>query len=542
MDREEIENLCGTSEFDYIPADNTIAIGGKNKCGKLTRGDQTYPDLLEILIVEELRKNQWSRGNGVPAGLSNLFSGLADVYVCQSYNRSVYLAQSGHMSTTVGFGLYYSRTNYTIEEDEDYFYVTSTYDLYLDNRLMSEDNGIIRSRVNTVEEVQGLLRAEAPLTEALDTELGDLSVRSIERYVRANPGARTRHSRGRGVYQSEAPAMKEHFVRNILPGIKRHLTDVSRTEISHVPDAMSVCTAFSKAYSYNHPSTTEGGWKEYKWLDKSDLQEYMQEMNILDSDSLRVGDDQRSTTVNVTFLPDGGNHKKHEYLLTKVALQTSDRSSDRPLYAQVICTSRDSGNLKEMLETSIHNGIEIPAENLTPKNLMSEKAGLEHYEQHPDIDISDKVKHLTNMVDEDIGIALLRLGDCGEHKSPKGDTLLDICQFNGAVYAAVVDRPLRLRKGQHNVDLREGVYVVCVDGSASSMDFLWYTSLASRSFGDIIIEEIHSRLTIGGETYSPEVTEEYRARDLTIDQGDGSLERHLSSYRIDRGDLDLGDH
>ena len=527
MDREEIEQLCSTGELEVVTTDETIMLGGNNKCGKMTRDGTDYLDLLELLLIEKMRMSRWRRIDGVLPGVDKFFPAISDIYVCNKYTTSIYTQDRGRLSVNCGFGLYYSRTNYTIEEDDNYFYVSTCYDLYLDNRIMDSDQNIVRRlmRSDNLNEVPGSLRSQAPTTEHLDR----VGQRICERSC-AQVESGTRSRRSNGYYPAEREEIRQHMLQNILPGMKEHLTNADRTEIDFVPNALRACTAFSKDSFYLRELGQEehDNWIEYDWLMRGKLQRKMQELEMEEG----IGDSQIDIDeAQAIVLMDGGHHKKHEYMITKVR----PSGWNHPIYAQLLCTSKTAGNLKQMLAESINNGISDHNDhrsiyNIEPKNLMSEQANLGYYEE-------ETRASLDRLVGQDL--TLVRTGSADGYKSPKGDTLQDICQFNGDLYTAIVDRPMKLRRGDLSIDLGEGLYVVCVD-HGTELDFLQYTRVTDY-FSDVRIEEVHSRLTIDQEVYRAAAVEVHEGRDLVLDQGE-KAEKHLSSYRIARGDLDLGDH
>jgi len=530
MEREEIEQLCNTGEIEVVTTDDTIMLGGNNKCGKVNRDGTDYLDLLELLLIEKMRMSRWRRIDGVLSGVDKFFPAISDIYVCNKYSTSIYTENTGRVSVNCGFGLYYSRTNYTIEEDDNYFYVSTCYDLYLDNRIMESDQTIVSSlmRSQDINEVPGSLRSQMPTTEHLDRVARRICERSCSQ------AESVRNRRSLGYYPAEREEIRQHMLQNILPGMREHLTNSDRTEISLVPNALRACTAFSKDTTYLVDMDESEHWIDYDWLMRGKLQRKMQELDAI-SERYRDGEEPSIRLLshsldeaNAAVLMDGGHHKKHEYMITKV----KPTGWNHPAYAQLLCTSKTAGNLKEMLKESIDNGIGDIGTiyNIEPKNLMSEQANLGYYEEETRASLEKLVGHY---------LTLVRTGSADGYKSPKGDTLQDICQFNGDLYTAIVDRPMRLRRGDLSIDLGEGLYVVCVD-YGTELDFLQYTRVTDH-FADVRIEEVHSRLTIDQDVYRAAAVEVHEGRDLVLDQ-EQKTEKHLSSYRIARGDLDLGDY
>ena len=187
-------------------------------------------------------------------------------------------------------------------------------------------------------------------------------------------------------------------------------------------------------------------------------------------------------------------------------------------YAQVISTSESPSDLKSVLSRNILD--EQPQTDLTRKVLMSKKAEVSHYS-------NDEVKISLDRLTPN-ALTLVRVRDAS--KSPKGSTLMDICQFGDGVYEAIVDRPMELARGDRSIKLGPGTYSVCVD-DIENTDFLWYTGLASNDFCNIEIKEIHSRLNLVKESDDRKYTStNVGDKRLTFSQGSDTKIRSTGRF------------
>jgi hypothetical protein len=221
---------------------------------------------------------------------------------------------------------------------------------------------------------------------------------------------------------------------------------------------------------------------------------------------------------------DGSHHKKNEMMILTIknnipTVITGATMPDSGIwYAQVISTSESPSDLKSVLSRNILD--EQPQTDLTRKVLMSKKAEVSHYS-------NDEVKISLDRLTPN-ALTLVRVRDAS--KSPKGSTLMDICQFGDGVYEAIVDRPMELARGDRSIKLGPGTYSVCVD-DIENTDFLWYTGLASNDFCNIEIKEIHSRLNLVKESDDRKYTStNVGDKRLTFSQGSDTKIRSTGRF------------
>ncbi len=486
MNEEEIETLCNTGELEIVRPSVVFQHSTKNKCGNITRDGVAYPDMIEVLLMDEVKRYHWGR-DVEHSMLHNFFPGLNDIFVLLSHTRGRHV-NGNYVDHTEGFGMYFSRNNYTIDEDENYYYVTTNYDLYVHSK-------IVDPRVPYNDDTL-MLRAIEPTSELDDTVGRRILNRSVAHRGDDNRG---RHRRNY-YYMSEHPEIRRHVVENILPGLTEHACDTERSGVQHVPNALTVCNAIEKRLTIHDllaDFTDSETTRQYSWLEMSAAQTSLR--NLCTNMSAYTEEDfstARSSDLDynarkafnaVEVATDGSHHKKNEIMFMTIANRTLRPAISGVWYAQVISTSESPGDLQSMLSRKL--GARNLETDLTRKVLMSERAAISSY---PDEEVKIALGRLTPSP-----LTLVRVGDAT--KSPRGSTLMDICRFGDGVYEAIVDRPMELVKGEAKIKLEPGTYVICVE-DIDDADFLWYTRLAAEDFSSIEIREIHSRLNLVNES------------------------------------------
>ena len=483
MNEEEIETLCNTGELEVVQPSAAFQQNTKNKCGNMERDGIVYPDIIELLVADEIKRYSWGR-NYDSAMLNNFFPGFNDIYFVLSHRRGI--RENGtYVERTTGFGMYYSRNNYTIEEIGDYYYVTTNYDLYVHDKILDP-----RVRYNS-DEPHGLLGNDGTRTEEDDA----VARRIIERSY-SQRSETTRRHRNTYYYATEHREMREHVIGNILPRLRTYATDAERSTIKHVPNALTVCSAILKdleVFDIVEDYSSADAQREYSWLEPSALQNSLRALctNLSayeDEDFRSSSNDEASSAARaicnvVEVTTNGSHHKKNEMMV----LTIEHGRFPRPWYAQAISTSESPGDLKSVLSRKML--AEHPETDLTRKVLLSKQAEVSSY---PDEEAKISLDRLTPNQ-----LTLVRVGEAT--KSPRGSTLMDICQFGNGVYEAIVDRPMELTRGDSRIRLAPGRYAVCVE-DVEAVDFLWYTGLASNDFCNIEIKEVYSRLNLVNES------------------------------------------
>ena len=511
MKREEIEKLCRNSEIEMVSPDPGITRHSQNKCGNQKRQGINYPDLIELLMYNEIKTNNNNHNNSYPF-TSNFFTGFNDVYFVTRQPISGRV-NGTYVTTTRAHGFYYAITNYTIVEDSEYHYITTEYDLYVNTQIIAGLTGRNMS----------LPRSTTPTHIEEDAVALDLCRQSREQDVSQTNSLR--HRGNRAYFYRNETRIEKHRVDNILPGIKSHACDTSREEINHVPNALKTCIAIKRELEVPKPKLAPSNRREYNWFSKPSIQKRMSQLKFTggcftvplsgaaNTEHFESGRNAiRKYCVEVKAVGNASHHKKHDCLYLEVVGSDTRRM---PAIAQIISTSEAPGNLanilqKRMQDLSIR---ENTVDELERKVLMSDKAAIDYYE------LSDEQVQISLQPLCGVDLTLVKVGEAS--KSPKAETFSDLCQFGDGVYAAIVDRPIELVKDTSKIAIPSGHYVIAVP-NIKDCDFLWYAGLSTNAFADISIREIRTRLALKQGTSMKGLETVHRGRLPTIAKNRGS--------------------
>ena len=147
MRREQIESMMNDTDLmDVQLLESSMSFYQRNRVSNQKRqsstGEIQYPNLTELMTHEQ--GYAFASSSGANTYTRNIVTMLHDTYfvVTQTWYDHSHRAQRRRLPfqtndrLTLGLGLFYERTNYTIEEDESYYYVTCDFDLYLDTRIL----------------------------------------------------------------------------------------------------------------------------------------------------------------------------------------------------------------------------------------------------------------------------------------------------------------------------------------------------------------------------------------------------------------------
>ena len=535
MNRKEIERICSANDVEMVRIDSrgssAISQYSANKCGNITRDGVSYPDMIEFLIYNKT-KNRDSTSGRVPFLGGDFFSGLHDVYFVDNRTTSIRNRATGNYeSRTNSVGMYYAKTSQIIEEELYFFNLITEYDLYIDSHITE----------STQIPVDSYARETGPRCVEEDTR-GLMLCQGSRDKETANTNS-TRHRRGgsRTYYNRDREEIKKHFTDNILPGIKSHVCNVSREEISHVPKAMTVCVAISKDATFlPEPSGSEyeSSTSEYSWFKQSKLQYDLAGLKFRkksDTAFFLSGQELRKK-VNVRIAVDSSHHKKHDNLYLSFENEKADLTGNKDkcqgtLFAQAISTSQSPGNMVSELQLFTrqlaYDSLCSTFDFLPRKVLMSKRAGLKYYEDYP----SEAFVDLTPLTNSDTHLTLVRVSET--KKGPKGENFSDLCQFGDGVFEVIIDRPLELVNDARKMAIEPGTYVIAID-NIKTADFIWYAGLTSHSLSDITLKEIRSRLAVRGDSRRLNVDTIRRSRSPRMSK---RLDEVMPSRRIGRGDV-----
>ena len=483
--RKQVERFIQAHHLDFITPKRVIRMGGRSKCGMLTRivdGNQlNYPDLIELLTVEEFEKQFYndSAMNKIISGFTPMYTDFYVIMTAQQYRSG----RSNNNYVTVGFGLYYTRVSYIIDEDKDYFYISCSFDLYIDRRCMI-------SRVSTAgQDDSALLISPAIAQETSpntpthveeDAQLEALSERLGHQTNRNQPYGY--NQRNRQIYNTSEgrEAYRTFLQRDRYPQMRRTAMgehDAGANKI-RIPNALHTCVAISKSMKLKAKKDEPNSIIAVPgpWLYSSRVTCSLREGRIMDYNS-KIDYAVQSVSNSVA-------NKRHELRFTGLIGKGAVY-----VIANIITTNESPGDLKSLLIRKIKPKNYPKTKS---KRLLSVNAILETYteEKVDGIEILD----ISNVLSKKSDLTLVRVGD-GE-LGRTGNTLDKFCVIEDGVFKINITRASMLRKDKRRVKINPGEYVVCV--ISDDTDLIKYNNLVSSELRNIQVESITSRLSLGG--------------------------------------------
>jgi len=485
--RKQVEQFIQAHHLDFITPKRVIRMGGRSKCGMLTRvvdeNQLNYPDLIELLTVEELEKQFYndSAMNKIISGFTPMYTDFYVIMTAQQYRSG----QSSNNYVTVGFGLYYSRVSYTIDEDEDYFYISCSFDLYIDRRCMI-------SRVSTAgQDDSALLISPAiaqetspstPTYVEVDSQLEALSERLGHQTNRNQPYGY--NHRNRQIYNTSEgrEAYRTFLQRDRYPQMRRTAMgehDAGANKV-RIPNALHTCVAISKSMKLKVKKDEPSGiiTVPSPWLYSSRVTCSLREGRIMGYNS--------NIDYAVQSVSNSVANKRHELRFTGLI-----GKGDAYVIANIITTNESPGDLKSLLIRKIKPNNYPKTKS---KRLLSMNAILETYteEKVDGIEILD----ISHVLPKNSDLTLVRVGD-GE-LGRTGNTLDKFCTIEDGVFKINITRASMLRKDKRKVKINPGEYVICV--ISDDTDLIKYNNLVSSELRNIQVESIITRLSLGSSS------------------------------------------
>jgi hypothetical protein len=488
--RKQVERFIQAHHLDFIATNRVMRMGGLSKCGMLRRvvdaNQLNYPDLIELLTVEELEKrfHNDSAMNTMLSGFTPMYTDFYVIMTAQQY-RSGQSSNNANNYVTVGFGLYYARVSYTIDEDDDYFYISCSFDLYIDRRCMiprvasaGQDDSVLLISPTIAQETS----PNAPTYVEVDAQLEALSERLGHQTNRNQPYGY--NQRNRQIYNTSEgrEAYRTFLQRDRYPQMRRTAMgeqDAGANKI-RIPNALHTCVAISKSMKLkankDQPSTIIN--VPSPWLYSSRVTCSLREGRIMGYNS-KIDYAVQSVSNSVA-------NKRHELRFTGLI-----GKGDVYVIANVITTNESPGDLKSLLMRKIKPKNYPKTKS---KRLLSMNAILETYteEKVDGIEILD----ISNVLPDHSDLTLVRVGDGDLGRT--GDTLDKYCAIEDGVFKINITRASMLRKDKRKVKINPGEYVVCV--ISDDTDLIKYNNLVSSELRNIQVESIISRLSLGSSS------------------------------------------
>tara|TARA_B100000902_G_scaffold44566_2_gene52181 strand:+ start:22419 stop:24023 length:1605 start_codon:yes stop_codon:yes gene_type:complete len=478
--RENIEQMLARNELDFITSDEALSLIKNNKCGKITvtsGGITTTPfDTIELLILTESLDQTRRSLVGYAADLRTFTPMYQDFFVLTN-TRQYARARSNNMGIdgycTLGAGIYYRRTNYTINEDEEYFYITTKFDIYTNTVLdtvtnfyndgYSEAYFLLPTTPRFLEEDSEWSDFRASLVEAQTTTSSQRNRTGITNNYR-------NHNR-----------LRQWLHENRFPRIRAHATDTNRDTIVRTEGGLTTCVAIKK-FKYTAPTRAilnqnpirSTGWVDFGSMSTFEIRQgFFNDRNTKN----RIGQQTlHSKTVTTNTFSKRKNNKMFNGIFDE---------SGRYTIANIVCTDPgvDDEELLRLLKSKVATNI-YPETN--KKVLLNANAFLKTYTDGP---LEEHILKLPGIMGSEL--FLWREGDFDGTQA--GSTLTDYGQIEDGVYKIRLSHSSTLRRDKKVAKMNNGIYRVCID---SNVDIIQYVDTVSNALAEITVEANRGRLTM----------------------------------------------
>lgn len=521
MRREQLESIMNDTDLlDTLEIQGrSIELYRRNKVSNQKRqiesGTIQYPNLTE-LITNEVRHDYGRNTLDIVPYVKNMVSMLHDTYfvVTNSYyernTRRIRLPFQTNDRLTIGLGLLYHRTNYTIEEDESYYYVTCDFDLYLDDRLMEAQNRIAEGEEYSL--IAPGSGRDIPIFPERDSQLNTLQVNTANALDEAQQDTRRRGGTIPFSFQDHE-AVNEYLATR-QPHMKTRA--MSRR---HIPSAAKSCIAISKTLTKMPTSTLRDlerrktellrqdqleGSMPPTWFTSSELTRYIRNQAV--EDDYGYMEDPRTPELCNGVIGSRTNQKQ-SYYGNSTHWKKKDNlffgikgNSGKFIFARLISTGSNPGDLVSLMKSKMQER-NYPVTNSL--NLLTDNAIVDNYDYDSLEDVPSEMFR---------GLRLIRIGDCTT--TGGGQNLYDYCTNIDGVYTLNIQRNIILRKGTIKMTLYGGQYRLCIP--TDTYDIIQYTTLVSQTLEAISVEEIRDRLSFGSAPTDMVVNTKIKSRRITF--------------------------
>ena len=545
MRREELEEIMNDTDLmDGREITTALDFYRRNKVSNQQRqtesGTIQYPNLTE-LITNETRYAFGRGSRGIMSYTQNMATMLHDTYLVvlnhwyDHNGTSQRLPFRSNDRLSVVLGLFYHRTNYTIEEDESYYYVSCDFDLYVDDRIMGQNAGITDgAHFALIGPTTG--RNSIPMYPERDQTLHDLNGSIVSE---ANsPDSQPSQRQVRFSLRAKHSATVCDYLKTRQPHIKQRA--MSRTHRTLIPSAAKSCIALSKRMSVCSQSdliaeeTIKSAHlrvNELKsampitWLTPSPLTQYIRNEAIRD-DHGHFGMPEVPELLGLETVDGLTTNQKLSYYGNSTHWKKKDNlflgikgNSGKFIFARLISTKLNPGDLVGLMKSKMQIRNYPETDNM---NLLSDNAIADNYDYDKLEDVPSKMFR---------GLRLIRIGDCTT--TGGGQVLLDYCSNIDGVYTLNIQRNITLRQGMTKMTLYGGQYRLCIP--QDTYDIIEYTSLVSQTLEDIEVEEIRDRLSFSSAPTEVVVQNKVRSRRISF----GNSEVETTTISSGRSRLQL---
>ena len=505
--RENIEQMLARNELDYLHIEDCISLVKNNKCGKITvssDGITTRPfDTIELLYLEE---QGWNANNAnspfIPMYQDFFAICTSRQYVRQPNDSNI----DGYC--TIGSGIYYQRTQYTINEDTEYFYITSKFDIYTNNVLDSVTNFYNNMTPDyLLSSVVPRFKEEDSEWDALRTSIQETTTRGTNQRISGTSIPNTFRNQRQ---------IRSWLSINRVPNIRRHATDESRDCIVRTPNGLTTCVAIKKV-KYTEPTVASidpnGTMGVNSWVTFDSWNTTVLNYGIFNERNTesKLGDlnDANQIVTTNTF-----SKRKNDKMFKGIF-----ENDGRYTMANIICTNSgtDDEELLRLLKSKMATNV-YPETN--KKVLLNKNAFLKTY---TGTSLEDTIVNLPGIIGSEL--TLVREGDFDGTQA--GSTLGDNGQLEDGVYKLRLSHSSTLRRDKMVATINNGIYRVCTD---SDMDIIQYVDVVSNALDQIMVEANRGRLTMDtGSSQTLRVSR--RNRTLSTDAGTSATPTKKVSVR-----------
>jgi len=481
MTEKKILRYTGADLMDFADISSAIYQNARIKAGMLTRqvGDQTitYPDVIDLLTTQEqeyhLRNSadlNRVRNNFVPMHVDTLLHSTVS-----QYRTNTNTNQSNYVN--VGYGLYFHRTQVTIEEGDEYFYINCTFDLYIDDRLTTARAGALGVNDNSYLINPQVGGRAIPSTSEDDTQLTQLASRLSGRSTPSRSRRNNPYNRHNIRQQQNIPKsanarteLRRFLIRDRFPHIKETAMRKNR-----VLNALHSCVAIKKTMklSKEKDDTSKNIILNHPWFYSTRLTTALR--------SARLMQYSKGVDYSMQIVGNGVANKRHTMRFAGFIGE-----DNRYLVANIISTDEVPDDLCSILKRKVAKKNYPDTKSM---RLLSVNALLATYTND---EFKDDVIDITNILPPESNLTLVRIGEYEAGRT--GDTLSQYCVISDGVYEVNIPTPSFLRRDKKKMKLEPGKYAVCVQENET--DLIKYNEIVGKALVDIIVEPVKTRLSI----------------------------------------------
>lgn len=485
--------LARQNNLDIIPIQTkSISLRSRSACGKITHTDGTTVtevyDTIELLFLEEFKRQ--IRTNDAYGRVQRFVPMYQDFFLIStetpwirrhtSNNNYANMTREGR--TTLGAGIYYQRTKYELQEDEHYYYIVSTFDMFSNNLL--DDQSDMWSDLSPEYYLSNQVGARCPEEDTAFNEFKNSLTTQVTRRNNAPSPILVGNDQN-------LRRLTNWMHNNRIEHIKAHATDVSRANIERTRDGLVTCVAISKdvsitprpKHSVNSEKDKMGHWDWFQ------LKPY-ETMMLYNGRLTTVHDDVPTEPIEIITTTDSFGKRRNTKMFTGI-LNTSGRFT----IANVIATNPSSDTGSELLRLMKTKVAETNYPTTDRKELLSKQALLSTHVSHAEKGF-DKIKETDGLIflPSFLGtdLVLQTIGPCEEKLF--GTTLQSYSQLIDGVYKIHFPTNVTLRKANKVYKMKSGTYRVCT--SKEDIDIIQYMSLVGDQIDGIEVELVKSRIIL----------------------------------------------